>query len=36
MTKRAIDAGLALIEGRSAPEETARILYEELVYAAQG
>lgn len=36
MPVRAIDAGLAFIEGKATAEETARILYNELVYSVKG
>ncbi|MBO4228966.1 MAG: hypothetical protein J5938_01260, partial [Clostridia bacterium] len=36
MPVRAIDAGLAFIEGSAGAEETARVLYNELVYSVRG
>lgn len=36
MPVRAIDAGLAFIEGSATAEETAQILYNELVYSVKG
>ena len=36
MPVRAIDAGLAFIEGKATAEETAQILYNELVYSVKG
>ena len=36
MPVRAIDAGLAFIEGSAAAGETAQILYDELVYSVKG